>query len=172
MDIFTHTENLIIKKLRIARKTGDLEAETGKDSKKPDIGRVVESYFNLPNEYSSSIILTDSHFILTDRTSADMSFKTEYKNIEFLWKQRSRNKGRSSLASGGVTDTGKIPMFFSDTGDGEAARRPGKPSLVLDEIERLPRGKRCEGALASSVQSEQRTTASSGTVHAHTCNLL
>ena len=42
-------------------------------------------------------------------------------------------------------------MFLSDTGDGEAARRPGKPSLVLDEIERLPRGKGCEGAFASSV---------------------
>ena len=51
MDIFvrgvgvglTHTENLIIKKLRIARETADLEAETGKEPKKPDIGRVVES---------------------------------------------------------------------------------------------------------------------------------
>ena len=32
-------------------------------------------------------------------------------------------------------------MLFSDTGDGEAASGPGKPSLVLDEIERLPRGK-------------------------------
>ena len=40
----THTENLIRKKLRIARETGDLEAETGEDSKKPDIGRVVETY--------------------------------------------------------------------------------------------------------------------------------
>ena len=57
MDIFvrvvgvglTHTENLITKKLRIARETGDLEAETGKKPKKPDIGRVTESYFNLPN---------------------------------------------------------------------------------------------------------------------------
>ena len=54
MDIFvrgvgvglTYTENLLIKKLRIARKTGDLEAKTGEDPKKPDIGRVVESYFN------------------------------------------------------------------------------------------------------------------------------
>ena len=55
----THTENLIIKKLRIARKTGDLEAETGKEPKKPDIGRVVESYFDLPKEYSSNIILTE-----------------------------------------------------------------------------------------------------------------
>ena len=108
MDIFvrevgvelTHTENLLIKKLRIAREIGDLEAETGEDPKKPDIGRVVESYFNLPNEYSSSIILTDSNFILTNRTqaiaiTADMSFRTalaadfkrEYKNIEFLWKR-------------------------------------------------------------------------------------
>ena len=105
MDIFvlgvgvglTHTENLLIKNLRIARETGDLEAETGEDPKKPDIGRVVESYFNLPNEFSKSIILTDSDFILTNRTcaiaiTADMSFKTalaadfrrEYKNLEFL----------------------------------------------------------------------------------------
>ena len=64
----THTEKLLIKKLSIARETGDLEAETGEDPKKPDIGRVVESYFNLPNEYSNSITLTDSDFILTNRT--------------------------------------------------------------------------------------------------------
>ena len=89
MDIFvrevglglTHTEKLLIKNLRISRETGDLETETGEDPKKPGIGRVVESYFNLPNEYSSSITLTDSDFILTNRTcaiaiTADMSFKT------------------------------------------------------------------------------------------------
>ena len=52
--------------MRIARETEDLEAETGEETKKPDIGRVVESYFNLPNEYSSNIILTDSDFILTN----------------------------------------------------------------------------------------------------------
>ena len=68
MDIFVrgvgvgliHTENLLINKLRIARETGDLEAETDEDPKKSDIGRVVESYFNLPNEYSSIITLTGS----------------------------------------------------------------------------------------------------------------
>ena len=94
----THTEKLLLKILRIARKTGDLEAETGEDRKELDIGEVVKSCFNLPNEYSSSIILTDSDFILTNRTcaiaiTADMSFraaiaadfKREYKNIEFLW---------------------------------------------------------------------------------------
>ena len=112
MDIFvrgvgvalTYTENLIMKKLRVARETGDLEAETGEEPKKPDLGRVVESYFNLPNDYSSNIILTDSDFILTNRTcaiaiTADMSFRTalaadfkrEYKNVEFLWKLTPRH---------------------------------------------------------------------------------
>ena len=138
----THTENLIIKKLR---ETGNLEAETGEEPKKPDIGRVVESYFNLPNEYSSNIILTDSDFILTNRTcaiaiTADMSFRTalaadfkrEYKNIVPL-EATTRSRGRSSLTSGGVTDTGKIPMLLGDEGDGEALRRPRESSLVLDE---------------------------------------
>ena len=63
-------------------------------------------------------------------------------------------------------------MLLGNKGDGEAARGPRKPSLVLDEVERLPRGKGREGALASSVRSEQRTTASSGIVRAYTRNLL
>ena len=33
----THIETLLVKKLRIARETCDLEAETGEDPKKPDI---------------------------------------------------------------------------------------------------------------------------------------
>ena len=85
---------------------------------------------------------------------------------------KTRNRGRSSLASGGVTDNGKIPMLPSDTGDGEAARGPGRPSLVLDEVERLPCGKGSEGTLASSVRSKQRPTASTGAVCTDTRNLL
>ena len=133
MDIFvrgvgvglTHTENLIIKKLRRARETGDLEAETGEEHKKPDIGRVVESYFNLPNEYSSNIILTDSDFILTDRTcaiaiTADMSirtalaadFKREYKNVEFLWKQRPGVGGVAALPPAASQIPGKYLCFL------------------------------------------------------------
>ena len=133
MDIFvrgvgvglTHTENLIIKKLRIARETGDLEAETGEEPKKPDIGRVVESYFNLPNEYSSNIVLTDSDFILTDRTcaiaiTADMSFRTalaadfkrEYKNVEFLWKQRPGIGGVAALPPAVSQIPGKYLCFL------------------------------------------------------------
>ena len=40
--LLTHTEKLLLKKLRIARETDDLEAEIGEEPKKPDIGRVVE----------------------------------------------------------------------------------------------------------------------------------
>ena len=122
---FTHTENVLIKKLRIARETGDLEAETGEDPKKSDIGRVVESYFNLPNEYSSSMILTDSDFILTNRIcaiaiTADMSFKTalavdfkrEYKNIEFLWKQRPGIGGVAALPPASSHIPGKYLCFL------------------------------------------------------------
>ena len=133
MDIFvrgvgvglTHTEILIIKKLRIARETGDLEAETGEEPKKPDIGRVVESYFNLPNEYSSNIMLTDSDFILTNRTcaiaiTADMSFRTalaadfkrEYKNVEFLWKQRPGIGGVAALPPAASQIPGKYLCFL------------------------------------------------------------
>ena len=121
----THTESLLIKKLRIARETGVLEAETGKKPKKPDIGRVVESYFNLPNECSSSIILKDSDFILTDRTcaraiTADMNFKTalaadfkrEYKNIEFLWKQRQGIGGVAALPPAASQKPGKYFCFL------------------------------------------------------------
>ena len=79
---------------------------------------------------------------------------------------KTRSRGRSSLTSGGVIDTGKLPMLFGDEGDGEAARGPREPSLVPDEVERLPRGNGPEGALASNVRSEQRTTASSGIVRA------
>ena len=121
----THTENLIIKKLRIATETGDLEAETGEEPKKPDIGRVIESYFNLPNEYSSNIILTDSDFILTNRTcsiaiTADMSFRTalaadykrKYKNVEFLWKQRPGIGGVAALPPAVSQTPGKYSCFL------------------------------------------------------------
>ena len=86
---------------------------------------VVESYFNLPNEYSSNIILTDSDFILTNRTcaiatTADMSFRTaldadfkrEYKNIEFLWKQRPGVGGVAALPPAASQIPGKYLCFL------------------------------------------------------------
>ena len=133
MDIFvrgvglglTHTEKLLIKKLRIARETGDLEAGIGEDPKKPDIGRVVETYFNLPNEYLRSIILADSDFILTNRTcaiaiTAKMSFKTalasnfkrEYKIVEILCKQRPGIGGVAALPPAASQIPGKFLCFL------------------------------------------------------------
>ena len=49
---------------------------------------------------------------------------------------KTRNRRRSSLASCGVADTGKVSMLLGDERDGEAACGPGKPGLVLDETER------------------------------------
>ena len=181
----TYTEKLLIQKIKIAREPGDLEAETGEDPMKPDIGRVVESYFNLPKEYSSSITLTDSDFILTNRTcaiaiTADMSFKTalaagfkrENKNIEFLWKQRPGIGGVAALPPAASQIPGKYLCFLVTRATEKRHVDPEKPSLVLDEIERLPCGKGSEGTLASSVRSEPRTTASTGSVCTDTRNLL
>ena len=77
MDIFvggvgvglTHTKNLITKKLKSARETGELETE-GENAKKPPFGRIFESYFDLPNHYSNNIVITDRGFVLTERTCA------------------------------------------------------------------------------------------------------
>ena len=98
---FTHTKNLMIKNLNSARETGEPDTEGRKCLKKPPLGRVFESNFDLANHYSNNVIVTESGFILTERTcavaiTADVSFKTalaagfkrEYKNIEFVWKQR------------------------------------------------------------------------------------
>ena len=95
----THTENLMIKKLREVRETSGLELD-GEEAE-PTIGRIFKRKFEIPNEYSENILITDSDFILSDRTSAicitaDMSFKSrleadfkrEYQNVEFLFRQR------------------------------------------------------------------------------------
>ena len=52
MDIFFRGvgENLIIKKMKSARETGELETE-GENAKKPPFGRIFESYFDLRNQY-------------------------------------------------------------------------------------------------------------------------
>ena len=72
-----------------------------------DIGRIVQSYFTLPNEYSSSIILTDSDFILTDMTCA-----------------KTRNRGPGSFAIVDFADTREVFTLLGYEADGEAARGP------------------------------------------------
>ena len=76
----THTKNLIIKKLKSARETGEKKTE-GENAKNSAFGQIFESYFDLPSHYSNNFVIADSDFILTERTcaiaiTADVSFKT------------------------------------------------------------------------------------------------
>ena len=65
------------------RKFDDKETnglELGEEEAEPTIGRNFKTKFEIPNEYSENILIMDSDFILSDRTSAicitaDMSFK-------------------------------------------------------------------------------------------------
>ena len=133
MDIFvrgmgvglTHTKNLMTKKLNLASETEELEREGKNALKKSQFGRVFESYFDLPNHYSNKVVVTDSDFILTERTcaiaiTADVSFKTalaadftrEYKNIKFLWKQRPGLGGMIALPPVASQIPGKYLCFL------------------------------------------------------------
>ena len=86
----------MIKKLKEVRETSELELD--EEETEPTIGRNFKTKFEIPNEYSENIMITDSDFILSDRTSAicitaDMSFRSklkadfrEYQNVEFLFR--------------------------------------------------------------------------------------
>ena len=63
----THTKNLMIKKVKSATETEELETED-QNAKKPVFGRIFESYFDLPNHNSNNIVITDCDFKLTERT--------------------------------------------------------------------------------------------------------
>ena len=89
----------MIKNLREVRETNGLKLD--QEETDPTIGRNFKTKFKIPNEYSVNILITDSDFILSDRTSAicitaDISFNTileadfkrEYQNVEFLFSQR------------------------------------------------------------------------------------
>ena len=65
---FTHTKILIIKKLREIREVNGLKLNH--EEVEPTIGRNFKAKFEISNEYFENILLTDSDFILSDRTSA------------------------------------------------------------------------------------------------------
>ena len=119
----THTENLMIKKLREVRETSELGLD--EEQSEPTIGRNIETKFKIPNEYSENILITDSDFILSDKTSAicitaDMSFKSrleadfkrEYQNVEFLFRQRPGLGGMTALPPSVLQVPGKNPYFL------------------------------------------------------------
>ena len=87
----THAKNLMIKKLREVRETIGLEL--GEEEAEPTIGRNFKTKYEVPNENSENILITDSDFILSYRTSAicitaDMSFKSR---LEADFKRKYQN---------------------------------------------------------------------------------
>ena len=119
----THTENLMIKKLKEVRETSELELE--EEEPEPTIGRNFKTKFEIPNEYSENIMITDSDFILSNRTSAicitaDMSFKSrleadfkrEYQNVAFLFRQRPGLGGMAALPPSVAQVPGKYLCFL------------------------------------------------------------
>ena len=120
----------MIKKLREVRETNGLELD--QEEAEPTIGRNFKIKFEIPNEYSENILITENDFILSDRTSAicitaDMSFnmsfnmrleadfKREYQNVEFLFRQRSVLGGMAALPSSASRVPGKYLCFLVTT---------------------------------------------------------
>ena len=77
---------------------------------------------------------------MCDSVTADMSYKRALAaeilrgkiKHRFPLEAKTGNRGRSSLASGSVTDTGKVSMLLGDEGDKEAVRGPENPKRFRD----------------------------------------
>ena len=119
----THTEILMIKKLREMRETNGLELD--QEEAEPTIGRNFKTKFEIPNEYLENILITDSDFILSDRTSAicitadttfniryEADFKREYQNVELLFRQRPGLGGMAALPPSVSQVPGKYLCFL------------------------------------------------------------
>ena len=136
---------MTIKKLRGVRETSGLELD--EEEAEPTIGRNFKTKFEIPNEYSENILITDSDFILSDRTSAtcitaDMSFKSgleadfkiEYQNVEFLFRQRPGLGGMAALPPS-VSQVPAKYLFFLVTRVNE--RNTIDPEHVMLALTRL-----------------------------------
>ena len=119
----THAEILMIKKFREVRETHGLELD--QEEAEPTKGRNLKTKIEIPSEYSENILITDSDFILSDRTSAicvtaDMNFNTrleadfkrEFQNVEFLFRQRPELGGMAALPPSVSQVPGKYVCFL------------------------------------------------------------
>ena len=113
----------MIKKLREVRETNGLKLDL--EEAEPTIGRNFKTKFEIPNKYSDNMLITDSDFILSDKTSAicitvDMSFKSrleadfkrEYQNVELLFRQRPGLRGMAALPPAVSQVPGKYLCFL------------------------------------------------------------
>ena len=103
----THTANLLIKKLKEVRETSELELD--EQEAEPTIGRNFKTKFEIPNEYSENILITDSDFILSDRTSA-----TSERGVSI---QAETEVGRNGCASPiSLTSSGEVLVLSGNEG--------------------------------------------------------
>ena len=141
----THTENLMIKKPREVRETSGLDLD--EEEAEPNIGRNFKTKLEIPKEYSENILITDSDFALSDRTSAicitaDMSFKSrleadfkrEYQNVEFLFRQRPRLGGIAALPPSVSQVPGKYLCFLVTTVNERNTIDPEHVMLALTRL--------------------------------------
>ena len=154
-----HTENLMIKKLKEVRETSEMELD--KEEPEPNTGWNFKKKFEIPNEYSENIMITDSDFILSNRTSAicitaDMSFKSgleadfkrEYQNVEFLFRQRPGLGGMAALSPSVAQVPGKYLCFLVTRVNDRHIIDPEQVMLALTRlrdfmIKRRIRGSQC-----------------------------
>ena len=138
--------NFMTKKLREVREKCGLELE-GEEAE-PTIGRNFKTKFEISNEYSENILITDSDFILSDRTSAicitadksfksrlEADFKREYQNVEFLFRQRPGLRGMAALPPSVVQVPGKYLCFLVTRVND---RNTIDPEHVMLTLTRLP----------------------------------
>ena len=110
----THIEKLMVKKLKEVCEINGLDMD--QEGAEPTIGK---------NFKTNNILITDSDFILSHKTSAicitaDMSFNTrleadfkrEYPNVEFLFRQRPRLGGMAALPPSVSQVQGKYLCFL------------------------------------------------------------
>ena len=145
----THIKNLMIKKLWELRETNGLELE--QEEVEPTIGRNFKTKFEIANEFSENILITDSDFILSDRTSsifitADMSFirleaDVEYQNVELLFRQRPGMGGVAALPSSVSQVPSKYLFIFGEASQREEGGGPRARGAGFDTVKGLSCGK-------------------------------
>ena len=113
----------MIQKHREVRETNRLGLD--QDEAEPAIERNFMTKNDIPNGYSENIMITDSDFILSDRTSAicitanmsfntrlEADFKRKCENVEFLIRQRPGLGGMAALPPSVSQVPGKYLCFL------------------------------------------------------------
>ena len=156
----------MIKKLREVRETNGLELD--QERTEPTIGKNFKTKFDIAIEYLDNILITDSEFILSDKTSAicitaDMSFnirletdfKRENQNVEFLFRQTPGLEGMAAPPTSVSQVSGKYLCFLVTRVSEEKRDRSLACGINTNKFERLPGRKRDTRGFNTDLRSKQ-----------------